>query len=309
MEGDYRYKFQGQEKDPETGMEAFELRLWDNRIGRWLAPDPAGQYNSPYLGMGNNPISRIDPDGGQDCDCRGGFFKRLFNNIGDFFKNNFGKNRPIRSNSKRGRGMAKFQGDIVIPYVQGRSRGRDKIEPISTISSSGVTGTEPPCMKLVPVTETFTVGGINNFRDGIAFTGTQVTVPGVNDSRTGIIRSSLATGISDPNNSLGRLRNLIQQNSPSRIIVLFPNVRDVRSVWTQNQLDLFSNFYNNQEYPRRFRMLNRALNNPAGFVWGWSGNDFTTRNAIGVNDNRIQADFTILVEQTRTVYKYVPCNE
>ena len=42
IEGNYRYKFQGQEKDPETGKEAFELRLWDGRIGRWLTPDPCG---------------------------------------------------------------------------------------------------------------------------------------------------------------------------------------------------------------------------------------------------------------------------
>jgi len=62
----YRYAFQGQEKDPETNKEAFELRLWDSRIGRWLTTDPAGQYSSPYLGMGNNPISRVDPDGGFD---------------------------------------------------------------------------------------------------------------------------------------------------------------------------------------------------------------------------------------------------
>jgi len=60
----YRYAFQGQEKDPETGKEAFQLRLWDGRIGRWLTTDPAGQYHSPYMGMGNNPISRVDPDGG-----------------------------------------------------------------------------------------------------------------------------------------------------------------------------------------------------------------------------------------------------
>ena len=26
-----------------------ELRLWDGRIGRWLSPDPAKQYHSPYL--------------------------------------------------------------------------------------------------------------------------------------------------------------------------------------------------------------------------------------------------------------------
>jgi hypothetical protein len=44
-------------------MEAFELRLWDNRIGRWITPDPAGVHPSPYLGIGNNPIRLIDPDG------------------------------------------------------------------------------------------------------------------------------------------------------------------------------------------------------------------------------------------------------
>jgi RHS repeat-associated protein len=63
-DNNYRYAFQGQEKDPETGMEAFELRLWDGRLGRWLSVDPAGEFFSPYLGMGNNPISTIDPDGG-----------------------------------------------------------------------------------------------------------------------------------------------------------------------------------------------------------------------------------------------------
>lgn len=63
VEGNYRYKFQGQEKDLETGMEAFEARLWDARIGRWIAPDPSGQYYSPYLSVGNNPINTIDPDG------------------------------------------------------------------------------------------------------------------------------------------------------------------------------------------------------------------------------------------------------
>ncbi|MCL6219429.1 RHS repeat-associated core domain-containing protein [Zunongwangia pacifica] len=63
-QSEYRYKYQGQEKDAETGMEAFELRLWDARIGRWLTTDPAGQYSSPYLGMGNNPVILRDSDGG-----------------------------------------------------------------------------------------------------------------------------------------------------------------------------------------------------------------------------------------------------
>ncbi|QLG46780.1 Ig-like domain-containing protein [Costertonia aggregata] len=84
LTGSYRYTFQGQEKDPETGKEAFELRLWDSRIGRWLTTDPYGQYASPYLGMGNNPISLIDRDGGfADCpDCPGGTYENGTEHIG-----------------------------------------------------------------------------------------------------------------------------------------------------------------------------------------------------------------------------------
>ena len=52
IEGNYPYAYQGQEKDPETGKEAFELRLWDSRIGKWTSVDPAGQYFSPYLWNG-----------------------------------------------------------------------------------------------------------------------------------------------------------------------------------------------------------------------------------------------------------------
>lgn len=62
----YRYGYQGQfaESDPETGWESFELRLYNSRIGRWMSYDPYGQFHSPYVGMGNNPVSGIDPDGG-----------------------------------------------------------------------------------------------------------------------------------------------------------------------------------------------------------------------------------------------------
>jgi len=33
-------------------------------MARWLSPDPYGQFTSPYVGMGNNPIMSVDPDGG-----------------------------------------------------------------------------------------------------------------------------------------------------------------------------------------------------------------------------------------------------
>jgi RHS repeat-associated protein len=60
------YAYQGQEKDAETNLLNFELRQYDARLGRWYNPDPMGQHHSPYLAMGNNPISMIDPDGGWD---------------------------------------------------------------------------------------------------------------------------------------------------------------------------------------------------------------------------------------------------
>jgi len=52
------------EKDGETGWDNFYLRNYDPAIGRWLSVDPYGQYYSPYVGMGNDPINRFDPDGG-----------------------------------------------------------------------------------------------------------------------------------------------------------------------------------------------------------------------------------------------------
>ncbi len=62
----YRYEYQGAyaDKDPITGFNNFELRMYDGRIGRWLSTDPNAQYYSPYVGMGNNPVNMVDPDGG-----------------------------------------------------------------------------------------------------------------------------------------------------------------------------------------------------------------------------------------------------
>jgi len=62
----YRFGYQGQysEMDSTTGWNHFELRQYDSKIGRWLVVDPARQYYSPYIGMGNNPVYYVDPDGG-----------------------------------------------------------------------------------------------------------------------------------------------------------------------------------------------------------------------------------------------------
>ncbi|MBO9620561.1 MAG: hypothetical protein J7539_16170 [Niabella sp.] len=38
--------------------------MYDSRVGRWMSIDPEGQYFSPYVGMGNDPVNGVDPDGG-----------------------------------------------------------------------------------------------------------------------------------------------------------------------------------------------------------------------------------------------------
>ncbi len=89
VEGDYRYGYQGghAEKEPELEghVNSFELRLWDSRIGRWLTTDPYRQHASPYLGMGNNPITRTDHDGGCDgnenCSCSGVFETQVLDEV------------------------------------------------------------------------------------------------------------------------------------------------------------------------------------------------------------------------------------
>lgn len=67
---DYRYGYQGKyaEVDKETECNNFDFRMYDAQIGRWMSTDPMGEFWSPYTGMGNNPISTVDPDGGcTDC--------------------------------------------------------------------------------------------------------------------------------------------------------------------------------------------------------------------------------------------------
>lgn len=60
---DFGYQGDFSRKNDQFNWNEFQLRNYDSRIGRWTTVDPAGQYFSPYLAMGNNPISMVDPDG------------------------------------------------------------------------------------------------------------------------------------------------------------------------------------------------------------------------------------------------------
>lgn len=70
---DYRYGFNGMEKDSEIKGEGnsydFGARLYDNRLGRWLTIDRLKKvrpYSSPFLFGLNSPVMFLDQDGNID---------------------------------------------------------------------------------------------------------------------------------------------------------------------------------------------------------------------------------------------------
>ena len=63
---EYRYGFNGKEKDPETITQDYGMRIYDERLGRFLSVDPiTSSYPmlTPYQFASNRPIDGIDLDG------------------------------------------------------------------------------------------------------------------------------------------------------------------------------------------------------------------------------------------------------
>ncbi|MEM9540747.1 MAG: FG-GAP-like repeat-containing protein [Cyanobacteria bacterium P01_E01_bin.42] len=61
----FRPKFTGKEYDSNSGLYYFGSRYYNGHLGRFLTPDPAGQYFSPYVYGNGDPLSGIDPTGSQ----------------------------------------------------------------------------------------------------------------------------------------------------------------------------------------------------------------------------------------------------
>ena len=59
----FRPKFVGSEWDPKAALYRMGIREYAPDVGRFLTPDPAGQFDSPYAYAGNDPVSAIDPNG------------------------------------------------------------------------------------------------------------------------------------------------------------------------------------------------------------------------------------------------------
>jgi RHS repeat-associated protein len=64
----YHYQadeMESQEFSDGTGLEEYDFhaRYYDQQLGVWHTPDPAAQYASPYMAMGNSWPNGMDPDG------------------------------------------------------------------------------------------------------------------------------------------------------------------------------------------------------------------------------------------------------
>lgn len=57
------YRFMGQEWDAELSLCNFRDRMYDPVLRRFLVPDAARQFPSPYVFCGNNPLNATDPSG------------------------------------------------------------------------------------------------------------------------------------------------------------------------------------------------------------------------------------------------------
>ena len=124
---DYRFGFQGHfaERDEETGWNSFQLRMNDPVIGRWLTIDPYREYSSPYISMGNNPITLIDPDGGcNEC------LINIFIRASIWWHNN----SPFGSNSKVARSVRmKYEN-----AVEFQTRGQEILEVMAEDENLGL---------------------------------------------------------------------------------------------------------------------------------------------------------------------------
>ncbi len=59
----FRPKFTGKEYDSNSDLYYFGARYYDGHLGRFLTPDPARQYFSPYVYGNGDPLSGTDPTG------------------------------------------------------------------------------------------------------------------------------------------------------------------------------------------------------------------------------------------------------
>jgi RHS repeat-associated protein len=60
-----KYRYQGKELQDGLGLDLYDFhaRQYDPLLGRFTSVDPMNQFASGYVGMGNNPVNMVDPNG------------------------------------------------------------------------------------------------------------------------------------------------------------------------------------------------------------------------------------------------------
>lgn len=119
------YRFNGKEKDPETGYHYYGARYYDPKTSLWLSVDPKAHWypgNGPYNFSLNNPINLVDPNG--QWVEGAGFWNNLFysdkrneamllaGENGSFEKTDDGW-RVTRSNQSSSDNQSDFQGEML----------------------------------------------------------------------------------------------------------------------------------------------------------------------------------------------------
>ena len=72
FENRYQYQTKDYDKRENLYLNDFEARQYDPQLGRMMSLDAANQWSSGYTGMGNNPVSLVDPTGNYGADWGGG---------------------------------------------------------------------------------------------------------------------------------------------------------------------------------------------------------------------------------------------
>ncbi len=75
-----KYTYSGKELEDDFNLNWYHYgaRYYDPQLGRWQQVDPADEFHSPYVCVGNNPVNKIDPDGNETYTTTG-YFKAIDN--------------------------------------------------------------------------------------------------------------------------------------------------------------------------------------------------------------------------------------
>ncbi len=130
------YRFNGKEKDPETGYGYYGARYYQSKFSVWMSVDRlARKYPSltPYNFVANNPINAIDPDGNVIIFINGmqfgdGGSRRYWNGLDTRIKNRVGDYKARYYDGSSGGGWNTFWRPIWSRNTSPRARrlqGRD----------------------------------------------------------------------------------------------------------------------------------------------------------------------------------------